>query len=115
MGSPRMTLQTQMVLRALLQDPTRDCYGLEVATEVGLPAGTVYPILARLEKAGWVRSAWEDPGLHTAEGRPRRRFYRIDPGGAEEARDALARAYRPASRLARLQLRPQPEQRFLLP
>src|SRR5262245_44393398 len=108
MGSPRMTLQTQLVLRTLIQDPTRDCYGLEVAAEVGLPAGTVYPILARLEEAGWVSSIWEEPGVHVTEGRPRRRFYRIDPAGAQAAREALARAYRPAKGVARARLQPEP-------
>jgi DNA-binding PadR family transcriptional regulator len=43
---------------------------------------------------GWVDSTWEDPAVHEEAGRPRRRFYQITEDGAEQARDALARAYR---------------------
>ncbi|MEU5533744.1 PadR family transcriptional regulator [Streptomyces sp. NPDC020362] len=94
MAMLRMTLQTQLVLRALLEDPDQQRYGLELCELTGLPSGTIYPILARLEQAGWVDSAWEDPAVHEEAGRPRRRFYRITRDGAEQAREALARAYR---------------------
>jgi DNA-binding PadR family transcriptional regulator len=98
MGVLRMTLQTQLVLRALLEDPAAQRYGLELCELAGLPSGTIYPILARLEGAGWVDSAWEDPAVHEAAGRPRRRFYRITEDGAEQARAALAHAYRARKR-----------------
>ncbi len=94
MGSLRMTLQTQLVLRALLEDPAKERYGLELCELAGLPSGTIYPILARLEQVGWVDSTWEDPAVHEEAGRPRRRFYRITEEGAEHARDTLARTYR---------------------
>ncbi|MFJ4930089.1 PadR family transcriptional regulator [Streptomyces sp. NPDC088736] len=94
MAVPRMTLQTQLVLRALLEEPARQRYGLELCESAGLPSGTIYPILARLEQVGWLNSAWEDPAVHETTGRPRRRFYRITEAGAEEARLALAHAYR---------------------
>ncbi|MEV5982142.1 PadR family transcriptional regulator [Streptomyces sp. NPDC052114] len=89
-----MTLQTQLVLRALLEDPAKQRYGLELCDLAGLSSGTIYPILARLEQVGWLDSSWEDPALHEETGRPRRRFYRITKEGAEQARLALARAYR---------------------
>ena len=92
---PRMTLQTQLVLRALLAEPGAERYGLQLCAETGLPAGTIYPIVARLEQLGWVHSSWEDPDEHVAAGRPRRRYYRLTEEGAQQARDALARAYRP--------------------
>jgi PadR family transcriptional regulator PadR len=71
----RMTIPTQLVLRALLVDVEQECYGLEIGTAAGLPSGTVHPILARLEGAGWLASRWEDidPRL---KGRPARRYYR---------------------------------------
>jgi PadR family transcriptional regulator PadR len=92
---PRMTLQTQLVLRALLAEPDAQRYGLQLCEETGLPSGTIYPIVARLEQLGWVESSWEDPHEHVAAGRPRRRYYRLTKEGAQQARDALARAYRP--------------------
>ncbi|MFI6503275.1 PadR family transcriptional regulator [Nonomuraea typhae] len=92
-AEPRMTMQVQAVLRTLLDDPATPCYGLRICAETDLPSGTVYPILARLELLGWVESAWEDPGAQASEGRPRRRYYTITPGGVERAREAIARTY----------------------
>ncbi|MFD5597303.1 PadR family transcriptional regulator [Streptomyces griseorubiginosus] len=89
-----MTLQTQLVLRALLEDPAKQRYGLELCELAALPSGTIYPILARLEQVGWVHSSWEDPAVHDQVGRPRRRCYQITEDGAEQARTALAHAYR---------------------
>jgi PadR family transcriptional regulator, regulatory protein PadR len=91
---PRMTLSVQLVLHALLEDPTRQMYGLEIGATAGLPSGTVHPILARLEGIGWLESQWEeiDP---REQGRPQRRYYKLTASGARSARQALARANRP--------------------
>ena len=91
--SPRMTIPTQLVLRALLR-PGSERYGLEIGEAAGLPSGTIHPILARLERLGWVESRWEDVDPVEA-GRPARRYYRLTTDGIELARDGLARAYRP--------------------
>lgn len=93
MSDLRMTVQTQLVLRALLDRPTAQHYGLELCERTGLPSGTVYPIVARLEQVGWLESQWEDPEAHVAAGRPRRRYYRLTEDGAERGRVALAKAY----------------------
>lgn len=88
-----MTIPTQLVLRALLADPTRELYGVQIGDAAGLPSGTVHPILARLEGLRWLESRWEDVDPREA-GRPARRYYRLTASGAEEVRGALARAYR---------------------
>jgi PadR family transcriptional regulator PadR len=93
MRGPKMTLQTQEVLRLALQNPDHEWYGLQMVEATGLPSGTVYPIMARLEACGWIKSRWEDPAEHEAEGRPRRRFYKFTTDGAEQARLALARVH----------------------
>jgi PadR family transcriptional regulator PadR len=54
----------------------------------GRKAGSVYPILARLEEAGWVESSWERE--ERDERGPRRRFYRLVPDGLAAARALLA-------------------------
>jgi PadR family transcriptional regulator, regulatory protein PadR len=103
-GRPlRMTIPTQLVLQALLEDPQRELYGIEIGAAAGLPSGTVHPILARLEGVGWLQSRWEeiDP---RREGRPPRRYYRLTASGVHSVREALRRAYRPS--VARLRLRP---------
>ena len=101
-----MTIPTQLVLRALLADPTRELYGIEIGDAAGLPSGTVHPILARLEGAGWLESNWEQIDPRTA-GRPARRYYHLTSDGMESARDALARAYR--GRAAAPTINPLPE------
>ncbi|WP_240659670.1 MULTISPECIES: helix-turn-helix transcriptional regulator [Streptomyces] len=102
--TPRMTLQTQLVLRTLLETPARARYGLELSEAAGLPTGTIHPILARLENAGWLESFWEDTGEieKTDPPRPRRRYYRFTQSGAESARLALAQAYNGGATSARL-------------
>lgn len=97
-----MTQTTQAVLRALLAQPSKELYGLEICAEAELPSGTVHPILARLEKTGWLESSWEEIDPHQ-QGRPRRRYYKLSPDGAERARIALARATESRAALRRLQ------------
>ena len=84
----RPTLQTQRVLRVFLSLPEESHYGLELAKSAGLPTGTIYPILARLEGAGWVRSTWEDID-EAAEGRRRRRYYQVTGKGQRNGRALL--------------------------
>ena len=89
-----MTIPTQRVLEALLADPGRELYGIEIGDAAALRSGTVHPILARLEGVGWLESRWEDVDP-SAAGRPPRRYYRLTAEGVPSARAALARAYRP--------------------
>jgi len=89
MGSPRMTSSVLKVVAALLADPAAERYGLQLMHDTGLPSGTLYPILVRLERAGWVESRWEDADP-VAEGRPTRRYYRLTGQGAIEARREVA-------------------------
>jgi PadR family transcriptional regulator PadR len=93
--APRMTLQILLVLQALLRDPGRELYGLELSEETGLLPGTAYPILLRLENQGWVTSRWEQIDPHI-EKRPARRYYRLTADGAAEAGAACAAARRPS-------------------
>ncbi len=97
MADLRMTIPTQRVLRALLEDVKAERYGLEIADLAELATGTVHPILARLEGVGWLESRWEEVDPRT-EGRAARRYYRLTASGVEQAQDALARAYRPPAR-----------------
>ncbi|HEX8346203.1 MAG TPA: helix-turn-helix transcriptional regulator [Actinoplanes sp.] len=93
MASLRMTTPRLLVLAAVLEDPDRERYGFDLASEAGLEPGTIYPILVAFENAGWLSSRAEEIDVH-AEGRPRRRYYRLTPAGADAARVALAKASR---------------------
>ena len=69
----------------MLEDPTGEHYGLDLGKRSGLLTGTVYPLLRRLEDAGWLASAEEDVDP-VAAGRPRRRLYRLTGEGEVAAR-----------------------------
>ncbi|HET9117367.1 MAG TPA: helix-turn-helix transcriptional regulator [Pseudonocardiaceae bacterium] len=97
-----MTLPTQLVLRVLLDDPTREMYSLEIAQATELTSGTTHQILARLEGIRWLESRFEQVDPAEA-GRPRRRYYRLTPDGAEFAQTALARVHTPKRVAMRLQ------------
>lgn len=86
---PRMSLQTLRVLEAFLEAPGEQLAGADVQRRTGLASGTLYPILLRLEGAGWFASRWEkiDP---VAAGRPRRRLYRITATGVARASAVFA-------------------------
>ena len=51
--------------------------------------GTLYKVLERLERRGYLASWWEDPNAAADEGRPRRRFYRVTVVGEQALRDAI--------------------------
>ena len=80
MTSVRMTQITALVLRAVAAGHR---YGFDVMEACALPSGTAYPALRRLERAGFLRSSWEDADLARAEGRPRRRTYGLTASGRE--------------------------------
>ncbi|MGH2609377.1 MAG: PadR family transcriptional regulator [Tepidiformaceae bacterium] len=69
---------------------------IKEATESSLftTHGALYKALDRLEKRGYLVSDWEDPAIALAEGRPRRRLYRVTPAG--EAAVGEARRSAPA-------------------
>lgn len=94
-GDVRVTLQMLKLLEALMDGGPSDRYGFELSRVTGLKSGTLYPILARLESAGWLSSGWES--AETA-GRPRRRYYRLTGAGEAAAQRELANA--PGTRLA---------------
>ena len=73
--------QTVKVLRALAADPARWRYGYDLATEVSLKSGSLYPILVRLADRGLLETSWE-PGI---DSRPPRHLYRLTGAGREFA------------------------------
>lgn len=85
---PRITHQSLRVLRSFLEDATREVAGTDMLDATRLASGTLYPILARFETAGWLKSRWEsvDP---VAAGRPRKRLYRLTALGARRASELL--------------------------
>jgi PadR family transcriptional regulator PadR len=83
---------TAKVLKAFLDDPGQDQYGFGLMKITRVQSGSLYPILERLERLGWIEGHAELID-EQAEGRPRRRLYRLTALGATEARKALADFY----------------------
>lgn len=73
-------------------------YGFDVMDITGLPSGTVYPALRRMEDAGLVDSKWESEATAQRDGRPVRKYYEITSTGKEALTEALKR-YRYMERL----------------
>ena len=76
------------VLRAVTEGSS---YGFDVMDATGLPSGTVYPILSRMEKRGLVVSRWQDAESEREAGRPPRRYYAVTPTGRTALAQALER------------------------
>ncbi len=85
MPAKPLSLAAVAVLKAIA-DGTR--YGFDIMDATALASGTVYPILARLEKSELVRARWEAVSAARREKRPPRRYYEISGVGAR----ALTRA-----------------------
>jgi PadR family transcriptional regulator, regulatory protein PadR len=83
-----MTLEILKVLNVFLENVEEPQYGLEITKATGVQAGTLYPILMRLEKDGWLSSDWEqiDP---KKEGRRARRYYLLTDIGRNKAKQAF--------------------------
>ena len=66
-------------------------YGFDVMDATGLPDGTVYPILRRLERRGVLEGRWEEQETARSEGRPARRYYALTPAGEVSLAEVVER------------------------
>jgi PadR family transcriptional regulator PadR len=82
---PRITGPTLKVIGQFFENPTDPLFGSEISRSTGLASGTLYPILFRLEEAGWLESEWEEV-VPAVVKRPRRRLYRMTGLGEASAR-----------------------------
>ena len=56
-------------------------YGFSIMEMTGLPSGTVYPAMRRLERDDLIRSQWEQQSIADAEQRPPRKYYKLTRAG----------------------------------
>ena len=68
-------------------------HGFDIIDDTGLPGGTVYPALSRMERDGLLRSSWQRVEEARAAKRPPRRYYRITADGVRVLNDAIARVH----------------------
>ena len=82
-------------------------YGFDIMDVTGLPSGTVYPALSRLERDGLLTFSWEDAEIAQDDKRPPRKYYEVTKAG-RDALDESMRRYEalqhiePATRRARV-------------
>jgi DNA-binding PadR family transcriptional regulator len=88
MGKASLSYAATVILQAV---SSGYLYGFDIIDITGLPGGTVYPALRRLEEAGYVTSQWEKPSIAQAEPRPQRKYYEITRQGREILTEAVKR------------------------
>lgn len=66
-------------------------YGFDIMEATGLPSGTVYPALRRLEQLALIQSTWEKESKAQAEQRPARKYYKLTPTGGRTLEKAVLR------------------------
>jgi PadR family transcriptional regulator PadR len=88
--SPKSTLSfsAAVILQAVAHGSG---YGFDIMDITGLPSGTVYPALRRMEDAGLIDSQWENEAEALREGRPARKYYEVTVPGREALAAAVIR------------------------
>jgi PadR family transcriptional regulator, regulatory protein PadR len=74
---------TVKILRVFLESPETEQYGFGLMGATGVKSGSLYPILDRLHGLGWVEVR-DEPIDEQAEGRPKRRLYKLTSQGRAE-------------------------------
>ena len=88
MGKGFLTYATATILNAVANGYL---YGFDIVDMTGMPGGTVYPALRRLEESGFLTSQWEKERIAHAELRPRRKYYEITRAGQDVLAEAIKR------------------------
>jgi DNA-binding PadR family transcriptional regulator len=76
--SPHLSHSAALILKAVSLGYR---FGFEIMEATGLPSGTVYPALRRLERDKLVASDWEPESDAATRGRPTRCYYSITETG----------------------------------
>ena len=88
MGKNYLSFSVAVIMQALENGYQ---YGFDIMDVTGLPSGTVYPALRRLEELGYVKSRWEKHAIAQQEMRPPRKYYELTKPGKEILGEAIQR------------------------
>ena len=77
-AEPKLSHTAAMILQAIAAGYV---YGFSIMEMTGLPSGTVYPAMRRLERDELIRSHWEQQSIADAEQRPPRKYYKLTRAG----------------------------------
>lgn len=86
---PKLSHTAAMILKAI---EAGHFYGFGVMEVTGLPSGTVYPAMRRLEQDDLIRSKWEKQSIADSEQRPPRKYYTLTVAGRATL-DAAVKRY----------------------
>lgn len=84
----RLTHITALILQAI---DAGVVYGFSIMEMTGLPSGTVYPAMRRMEEDELIRSRWEKQVIADREQRPPRKYYQLTPAGRSALETARKR------------------------
>lgn len=87
--------QTILVLQAMLTHASNWRYGYDLTKEIGLPSGTLYPVLMRLADQGLLEAEWR---ASDRPGAPARHAYRLTRSGVAFAHASVDAAAAVADR-----------------
>ena len=88
MGHGYISLSAAAILQAVANGYA---YGFDIMDATGLPSGTVYPALRRMEAGGLIKSRWEAAPVAQREQRPPRRYYDLSKVGDVALAEARTR------------------------
>lgn len=77
-ADPKLSHTAAMILQAIHAGYQ---YGFSIMETTGLPSGTVYPAMRRLERDELIRSQWERQSIADSEQRPPRKYYKLTAAG----------------------------------
>jgi len=87
-AEPKLSHTAALILRAI---SAGYIYGFSVMEMTGLPSGTVYPAMRRLERDALIQSKWEQETIANAEQRPPRKYYKVTRAGKATLEATLKR------------------------
>ena len=85
---PRLTHITALILKAI---DSGFVYGFSIMQMTGLPSGTIYPAMRRMEEDQLIRSRWERQEIADREQRPPRKYYQLTSAGKTALETSLKR------------------------
>ena len=77
-NEPKLSHTAALILQAI---HSGFIYGFGIMEITGLPSGTVYPALRRLERDALIHSQWERGATPELEKRPLRKYYKLTREG----------------------------------
>jgi DNA-binding PadR family transcriptional regulator len=85
---PRLTHITALILQAV---DSGFVYGFSIMEMTGLPSGTIYPAMRRMEEDQLIRSRWERQEIADREQRPPRKYYQLTSAGKTALETSMKR------------------------